>query len=93
MTVLSHAPDFSTLGAKIDWSVPNADDVRWAVMQLHNNKAADSVGLQAELYKACVKHEKPGETCEVVRILTETINHYGAGTAFRITCRHGRTLY
>ena len=73
MTVLRHAPDFSTLGAKIDWSVPNADDVRWAVMQLRNNKAADSVGLQAELYKACVKYEKPGETCEVVRILLETI--------------------
>ena len=79
MTVFSHAPDFSTLGAKIDWSVPNADDVRWAVMQLHNNKAADSVGLQAELYKACVKHEKPGETCEVVRILTETIQSLWRG--------------
>ena len=81
MTVLNHAPDLSALGATIDWSTPNEDDVRWGIMQLHNGKAADSVGLQAELYKACVKHEKPGETCEVVRILTETIQSLWRGDA------------
>ena len=39
-------------------------------MQLKNNKAGDALGLQAEMYKACVKHAKKGETCELVRLIT-----------------------
>ena len=39
-------------------------------MQWKNNKAGDALGLQAEMYKACVKHAKKGETCELVRLIT-----------------------
>merc|ERR1712185_270107 len=71
--ILENAPDFSHIGGHVDWSEPNEDDVRWAIMHLKNNKAADSLGLQAEMYKACVKNEKNGETCELVRLITLTV--------------------
>ena len=71
--VVADAPDFSRIGESMTWTEPTADDVRWAIKQLRNNKAADSVGLQAELFKVCVAHEAPGETCELVRIMTVTM--------------------
>ena len=57
-SVLEGAPDFSHLGKLINWKEPEQDDVRWAIKQLNVNKAADSLGLQAEMFEACVKHEK-----------------------------------
>ena len=48
-------------------------------MQLKNNKAADALGLQAEMYKACLKHEKKGETCELVRLMTTTVQKLWRG--------------
>ena len=77
--VVADAPDFSRIGESMNWTEPTADDVRWAIKQLRNNKAADSVGLQAELFKACVAHEAPGETCELVRIMTETVQKLWRG--------------
>ena len=56
--VLEGAPDFTHFGELINWKEPQEDDVRWAMKQLKVNKAADSLGLQAEMLKACVKHEK-----------------------------------
>ena len=56
--MLEGAPDFSHLGKLINWKEPEQDDVRWAIKQLNVNKAADSLGLQAEMFEACVKHEK-----------------------------------
>ena len=48
-------------------------------MQLKNNKAGDALGLQSEMYKACVKHEKKGETCELVRLMTTTVQKLWRG--------------
>ena len=62
---------------------PSEKDVKWVILQLHTDKAADGLGLQAELYKACVKHEQPGETCELVRILTETIQSLWRGESIK----------
>ena len=62
--ILECVPDFTPIGESVDWSEPKEDAVRWAIMRLKNNKAGDALGLQAEMYKACVNHEKHGETCE-----------------------------
>ena len=70
--VLEGAPDFSHLGELINLKDPQEADVRWAIKQLNVNKAADSLGLQAEMFKACVKHEKR-KTCELVRLMTQTV--------------------
>ena len=78
-SILESAPDFRHIGELVDWSEPNEDDVRWAIMHLKNNKAADSLGLQAEMYKACVKNEKNGETCELVRLITLTVQKLWRG--------------
>ena len=78
-TVVADAPDYSRIGETMTWTEPTADDVRWAIKQLRNNKAADSIGLQAELFKVCVAHDTPGETCELVRIMTETVQKLWRG--------------
>ena len=56
----------------MEWSEPTTDDIRWAIKQLRSNRAVDSVGIQAELFKVCIAHEDSGETCELVRIVTQT---------------------
>ena len=48
-------------------------------MQTKNNKAGDVLGLQAEMYKACVKNEKESETCELVRLITATVQKLWKG--------------
>ena len=78
-SILERAPDFTHIGENVDWTEPGEDDVRWAVMQLKNNKAADALGLQAEMYKARVKNEKKGETCELVRLITTTVQKFWRG--------------
>ena len=78
-SVLDEAPDFSHLGQLINWKEPQEDDIRWAIGQIKTNKAADSLGLQAEMFKACVKHEKKGETCELVRLMTQTVQKLWRG--------------
>jgi hypothetical protein len=77
--VVDSAKDFSHIGKAMDWSEPTTDDVRWAVRQLNSGKAADSIGLQAELFKCCIAHEGPEQTCELTRILTETVQSLWRG--------------
>ena len=76
--VLEGAPDFSHLGELINLKDPQEADVRWAIKQLNVNKAADSLGLQAEMFKACVKHEK-GKTFELVGLMTQTLQRLWKG--------------
>ena len=77
--ILECVPDFTPIGESVDWSEPKEDDVRWAIMQWKNNKAGDALGLQAEMYKACVNHEKHGETCELVRLMTTPVQKLWRG--------------
>ena len=65
------------------WTAPNEEEVQWAVLQLHTYKAAEGLGIQAELYRVCVKHGQPGETCEFMRILTETIQSLWRGDSIK----------
>ena len=87
--VLEGAPDFSHLGELINWKEPQEDDVQWAIKQLNVNKAADSLGLQAEMFKACVKHEK-GKTFELVGLMTQTLQRLWKGeevpTSWLVPC-------
>ena len=46
---------------------------------MKNKKTADALGLQAEMYKAFVKNEKKGETCELVRLITTTVQKLWRG--------------
>ena len=77
-SVLEGAPDFSHLGKLINWKEPQEDDVRWDIKQLNVNKAADSLGLQAEMFRACVKHEN-GKACKLVRLMTQTVQRLWKG--------------